>query len=145
MEPHIREAARVTLGHCMALVLALTNQAVLKFILLAEHRRSGKPMKEFNRYTHPGMFLADRAVGNFLEWQSVFLPLFWLNAILCRDQIWLGWIWVVGRTMYPFISKIGLNEKGPKPVQLVATLPSYVLFAYYGIRIYQALFYFTPL
>ncbi|KAJ3402890.1 hypothetical protein HDV05_008192 [Chytridiales sp. JEL 0842] len=138
-------------------LLAIVVQGYYKFSLIASHYAlkkkqskkkdaDGKPkttkvVGKLDRYNHPSMIVADRVVGNFLEWQMAFLVPFWLNAALRGGQdIWVGWIFVASRVIYPFLAVWGkgVTAAGPQPVILLTTVPGYFVMMYYSYQIFMA-------
>jgi hypothetical protein len=96
--------------------------------------------EKYNRFTDPIMLASDRSVGNFIEWQGIFLSLFWVNAILTGKEMYLGWVYVGIRFLYPFLALAGgVTTKGPQPLIFVATVPGYVVLGRLSYLIYQAL------
>ena len=49
------------------------------------------------------VFVMNRSVGNLVEQSAPFLVATWLNALTCSpdDAAWLGWLWLLLRSMYP--------------------------------------------
>ena len=52
---------------------------------------------------HPLRLMADRSVGNILEWSWVFMCPLWLHAVFISeaDAAWWGWTYVGARSFYP--------------------------------------------
>ncbi len=123
--------------------LSIYYQAKLKFAALAaakvEAKASGKSVKDsYNRYSDQKILAGDRAVGNFLEWQGVFLILFWLNAALNGSFVWVGWVFVAARLFYLLLAPSAIQPSGIKVYLLAATAPAYCVLVFYLYRVVMA-------
>jgi len=139
-----KEAAKITFWFVGSFVWTVLFQVAYKArsILMFRRRKSQGEFKEkFDRYNDPEMLPVDRSVGNFLEWQLVFMALFWLNALLTGRDLWVGWIYVFVRFLYPILALLrnGISRRGPAPHMFLATLPGYGVLIYYAYLIYNAL------
>ena len=107
--------------------LLLGRQRGTKYRLKARYAKEGK---EFDRYfgQDPEMLAADRAVHNTLEQMGPFLTSLWMFAVFVspREAAWYGGIYVVLRTIYPFLLGKKLSKIQSKRVLLV-TGPAYLL------------------
>jgi hypothetical protein len=90
-------ATRVTVAFCLLYTGALVYQGTLKIRLkLAAAKRK----ERFERYGNLQMLVADRVVGNLLEWSVPFLALFWSSmAATGGGTAWLGWGYVACRSV----------------------------------------------
>jgi hypothetical protein len=149
LDPEVfKQACKITLAFAGSYLFTIAVQVSYKIIQVKKHSarkaqaiQDGKEFKEkMDRYNDPIMIPADRAVGNFLEWQVPFLTLFWVNAALRGQDLYLGWIYVGLRTVYPLIAiNGGITRAGARPKILFATLPGYAILFRYAYLIYQAL------
>lgn len=121
-----RSAAQVTVAMLGVLTATMIWQGLYKVKLVTT---AIKKKERIERYADPRTLIADRAVGNLLEWLPSFLGLFWVSMIATGGQTttW-GWVYVAFRALYPPLAVSGgLSAKvGPKPLILVATAPAYV-------------------
>ncbi|KAJ3371481.1 hypothetical protein HDU91_005195 [Kappamyces sp. JEL0680] len=103
-----------------------------------------KGLKErYNRYTDPFMIPVDRSVGNFIEWQIPFLSTLVLNAALNGPRdIWVGWIYVAIKFLYPVFALMGGLDHGKvvvtRPLIFLSTVPGYGVLMYYSWKILGA-------
>ena len=138
----VREAAKITLGFVGSYFFNIILQVQGKIAAVAEHKKlkAAGSKEPFNRYTSDLMIAADRSVGNFLEWQVPFCLLFWLNAYLTGTELWIGWIWVGSRILYPILARLGgIKKSGAGPLILLATIPGYVVLFRYGYLIWKVI------
>jgi hypothetical protein len=138
----VKEAAKVTLGVVGAFLFNIICQVQGKTAAVAEHKKlkAAGSKEPFNRYTSDLMIAADRSVGNFLEWQVPFCLLFWLNAFVTGKELWIGWIWVGSRILYPILARLGgITKSGPGPLIFLATCPGYAVIFRYGYLIWKAI------
>ncbi|ETW00876.1 hypothetical protein H310_07396 [Aphanomyces invadans] len=139
-----REAAQVTLGYAGAFFFNIAMQVYGKVTDLRQFqmaKAAGTIKTKYNRYASDGMLAADRSVGNFVEWQGTFLALFWTNAVVAGGkELWLGWVYVVVRMLYPILAQRGaLKKHGVTPLIFVATVPGYYVLLRYMYLIYRGL------
>ncbi|CAK4648337.1 unnamed protein product [Aphanomyces euteiches] len=139
------EAGRVTLGYAAAFLFNIVIQVRGKVVSIQKFKKAkaaGLTKEAYNRYTCDIMLAADRSVGNFVEWQGIFLSLFWTNAVVAGGkEIWLGWVYVAIRFLYPILAHSGGTKKsGITPLIAVATVPGYYVLLRYMYLIYQDLF-----
>jgi hypothetical protein len=138
----IREAAKITLAFGGSFIFNVLVQVKAKAGAMIAHRKAKQEgsKEKFNRYTSDAMISADRCVGNFIEWQGLFLSLFWTNAVLTGKEIWLGWIYVGVRLLYPILAiNGGVTKGGAQPLIFLVTVPGYVVLTRYAYLIYNAL------
>jgi hypothetical protein len=113
----LKEASKVTLGFAGAFLANIGYQLYAKvpaFKAFQKAKEAGSKEKS-NRYTSDILLAADRSVGNFVEWQGIFLSLFWANAALTGEEIWLGWVYVGIRIVYPLLAHFGgITKAGAK-------------------------------
>mmetsp|Transcript_22342 Transcript_22342/g.32032 ORF Transcript_22342/g.32032 Transcript_22342/m.32032 type:complete len:90 (-) Transcript_22342:92-361(-) len=71
----------------------------------------------------------DRAVGNFLEFAILFLPLLWIHALFVdpTQSFMISTIYTVSRAMYPFFFTRSINGMS---MIFISTLPGYVVMCY---------------
>jgi hypothetical protein len=99
--------------------------------------------KMFNRYTDSRLIVADRIVGNTLEWGAIFLPSLWIAFGLAQDNenvSWWGWLYIATRAIYPILASLGgLRRSGAQPLIFLATVPGYAALMALGYKNYKAL------
>jgi hypothetical protein len=120
-------------------LLAVLVQVLCKVVAERAHKaKKASGSKEvFNRYTDEGMLAADRGLGNWLEWAPTFIVLFWLNALLTGENVFLGWVYVASRAAYPLLALMGgVNTSGAKPLIFLATGPGYAVLIKYAYDVY---------
>jgi hypothetical protein len=135
----LREAAAVTLALGSSFTLNILYQVYCKVKSLKAHLQKKKEgsKERYNRFTDPMMLPGDRSVGNFVEWQTTFLSLYWCNALLTGKDMWIGWIYVAIRTAYPYLAHIGgIKESGARSRIFLATVPGYMVL----IRLFYNIF-----
>lgn len=96
----------------------------------------------FDRYNDKRMLPYDRTVGNFMEWATPFLCLFWISMIVTNGatEKW-GWVYVAARAVYPFMAvNKGIGTMGAKAPIMLATVPGYVALVSCAIPIVKTLF-----
>lgn len=138
----LKEASSVTLGFFGAFLINIGYQLYAKFPAIKEFQKAKKAgsKEKFNRYTSEILLAADRSVGNFVEWQGIFLSLFWANAALTGQEIWIGWIYVGIRILYPFLAHFGgITVAGAKPIIFLSTVPGYAVLFRLAYNIYFSL------
>ncbi|KDO20202.1 hypothetical protein SPRG_13456 [Saprolegnia parasitica CBS 223.65] len=137
-------AAKVTLAYAGAFLFNILIQVVgkVRSIRAFKALKAATSTKErYNRYTSDVLIAADRSVGNFVEWQGVFLSLFWANALVTGNEIELGYVYVAIRLLYPILAHAGgVTQAGPRPLIFLATVPGYYVLARYAYLLYQALY-----
>jgi uncharacterized membrane protein (Fun14 family) len=145
MDPTVlKEACKISLAYTGAFTFQLLFQAKDKVSAITQHAQQKKldSKLKFNRYENEQMLISDRIVGNFLEFGHIFLVLFWVNAVLNQSHVWVGWIWIASRYLYPFLANMGgITRAGAQPIIFIATFPMYGVLIFYAIKCYQALYY----
>lgn len=139
-ETVLKEAARISLYYVLSFLFTVGYQGYLKFSAMAEHKGNNATRKPFERYGHVKILAGDRSVGNFLEWMGPFLILFWLNAFLNGTYVYMGWVYVASRFLYPILAGLGgIKASGPRPLIFLATLPGYVVLIFYLVQLWKYL------
>lgn len=125
------------------LVVFIQFQSYSKFYLLAQKKKearakggSGKTVsfraiKYYN--SHDMLALAgDRAVGNFIEFAIVFLPLLWLHALFVdpSQSFSICAIYTASRSLYPVMFL--LNKP---PSIFLSTVPGYAVLTYLFVQL----------
>ncbi|KAF0683255.1 Aste57867_24687 [Aphanomyces stellatus] len=141
----LREAGRVMLGYAASFFFAIVMQLSAKIRAVQKFKKdkaAGTTKEKFNRYTSDTMLAGDRSVGNFIEWQGLFLVLFWTNVLVAGAQdVWLGWVYVGSRFLYPILAQLGgIKQGGPMPLIFLATVPGYYVLFHYTYLIYRTVF-----
>ncbi|OQR80660.1 hypothetical protein ACHHYP_17361 [Achlya hypogyna] len=135
------EAAKVTLAYAIAFLFNIGVQVVGRVRAVKAFKKlkdAGATKEKFNRYTSDIMLASDRSVGNFVEWQGIFLSLFWANALVTGKEVELGYLYVGIRFLYPILAQLGgISQGGARPLILVATLPGYYVLGRYMYLLYQ--------
>ena len=141
--PAVREAAKITMWYLFVFLVSLVYQTVVKgkLIMQAKKEKKEKDSKtSFNRYTDERMIVADRVLGNYLEFMPVFLTLFWVNVAITGESVWVGWIYVAARLFYPLLAAFGgIRKSGPHPLIFISTFPAYAVLVFYAYKISVAL------
>lgn len=125
-------------------------QAFSKFYLMSNKIKesktsSAKPrvdfraVKYYNRTDHIAL-VGDRAVGQFVEYTIIFLPLLWMHAIFLTDGPSQSWticlLYTASRAIYPLV--FGFNVY---PGVLWSAFPNYIIISYmFGRLIYACMF-----
>lgn len=135
--PSPEEFKGAVLGTCLYLALYMMIfvpfQSFSKFYLLAQKKREAKDGKKVSfrevKYYNSKDVLAlagDRAVGNFLEFAIVFLPLLWMHAIFVDpgQSFRICLVYTVARAIYPVTFLMGL------PYIFISTFPAYMVIGY---------------
>jgi hypothetical protein len=138
----IKEGGKITLAFSGAFLFNVLVQVQGKIQSAMAHKRAKQAgtKEKYNRFSDEIMIPSDRSVGNFIEWQGLFLSLFWVNAALTGKEMWLGWVYVGIRFLYPLLAiSGGVTSKGPRPLIFFATGPGYVVLLRLGYLIYKAL------
>ncbi|KAJ3312895.1 hypothetical protein HDV04_002552 [Boothiomyces sp. JEL0838] len=138
-----REASKVTLAYIGSFIFTIGIQVAFKVKSVKNHQQLKKTgsKEKYDRYQDEIMIPVDRSVGNFMEWQGSFILLFWMNAYLRGQDIWVGWIYVAVRMVYPLLALAGgVSRKGAQPLIFLTTVPGYAVLSYYGYQIYKALY-----
>ncbi|KAF0690656.1 Aste57867_17962 [Aphanomyces stellatus] len=142
--PAATEAAQVTLGYAGAFLFNIFMQVHGKITAVRQFRaaKAAGGAGKYNRYTSNLMLAADRSVGNFVEWQGTFLALFWTNALVAGGkEIWLGWVYVAARVLYPLLARAGaIKKQGVTPLIFFSTVPGYYVLLRYMYLIYHGVF-----
>ncbi len=68
-----------------------------------------------------------------------FLTLFWLNALLTGEYVFLGWVFLAARTYYLVLARFCIRPWGIKPLLLSATMPGYGVLFFYIYNVARAL------
>eukprot|EP01116_Phalansterium_solitarium_P003159 TRINITY_DN1381_c0_g1_i1.p1 TRINITY_DN1381_c0_g1~~TRINITY_DN1381_c0_g1_i1.p1 ORF type:complete len:152 (-),score=46.88 TRINITY_DN1381_c0_g1_i1:91-546(-) len=125
-------AARVTVAYALLFVVFVNIQLFAKVASARKHRaakKAGKTEAAYNRYDTSRdltLHVADRIVGNYVEWASVFLATFWLCVIVTGQGLVEGWIYVIARALYPLLAFYGgVTLQGAKPLIFLSTVPGY--------------------
>jgi hypothetical protein len=121
--------------------LAVLIQVYSKVVAEKAHKakKASGSKEPFNRYTDELMLAGDRGVGNWLEWAPCFIVLFWLNALLTGENVFLGWVYVAARAAYPLLALMGgIKTSGAKPTIFLSTGPAYAVLIKYAYDIYMA-------
>lgn len=124
VERNIQEAARITVGFVALYSVSFWNILISKKKCLAKAK--GKP---FDRYTDPGMHVADRLQANLLEWSPIFLGL--VGALAATDNLSTSCIrasraYLVFRGVYTaLVLKYGVRRNGLNKQLWIATFPAY--------------------
>ncbi|KAI8912470.1 hypothetical protein EDD86DRAFT_201434 [Gorgonomyces haynaldii] len=137
----LREACQVTLGYFGVFLLTILFQVYLKAKTIIDHRQKKQQgsKEKLDIYNSPIMLIGNRSTGNFVEWQTIFLGLFWMNAILNGTYLWVGWIGVGARLAYPIFALIGgIKQSGANGPIFLATIPHYAVMTFYSYQVYQA-------
>jgi hypothetical protein len=131
----LRGAVRGTLLYLALYLFGFIQfQSYSKFYLLAQKKKEAKKSDEkvswrATKYynSHDKLALVgDRAVGNMLEFAILFLPLYWIHAVLVDSTTsWeIALVYTVFRALYPFLFYY-------KPTLIVlSTGPGYVILLY---------------
>lgn len=100
--------------------------------------------EKFDRYFGQDreMLAADRAQLNMLEHMPIFLVLLWLTAVFVSplEATVAGGIYVAVRVLYPVLMG-GRLGRGIRTSILAATMPGYLVIAYFAIRLCMAPFF----
>ncbi|OQR95520.1 hypothetical protein THRCLA_22126 [Thraustotheca clavata] len=138
------EAAKVTLAYAGSFLFNILIQVYGKIRAVRHFKQlkaAGATKEKFNRYTSDIMLAGDRSVGNFVEWQGIFLSLFWANALVTGKEIELGYVYVAIRLAYPILAQLGgITQAGPRPLIFLATIPGYYVLLRYMYLLYQQLY-----
>ena len=127
----LRGAVHGTILYLCVYASLLTFQSMSKYYLIAQKKKKGekvsfRSLKYYNR-DDPLALAGDRAVGNFHEQSVLFLPLFWMHAMLCSpSQSWaIALVYSLTRGSYPilFLSK-------SKFTVLLSTIPGYLILVF---------------
>lgn len=117
-------------------------QSFSKFFLLAQKKKqqnkknedgetvSWRAVKYYNSRDRVAL-VGDRTVGNFVEFAILFLPLYWIHAILVDpSESWtIALVYTVARSFYPFLFYY-------QPYYIfLSTAPGYVVLAYLMLQI----------
>ena len=125
---------------CLWYYLLLGHQRGTKYRLTKEYAERGEV---FDRYLggDEQMLSADRAVINTQEQMVPFLLTLWLHALFVSpfNATALGAVYVVLRSLYPFLLGKNLSKLNPKRV-FFATGPSYLIIIYLGVSTVYAAF-----
>jgi hypothetical protein len=139
----LKEAAAVTLGFSAVFLFNIFVQLRARIRSIGDFKEQKKEgsKEKYVRYGAQDLIASDRSVGNLVEWQGVFLSLFWTNAILTGKDIWLGWAYVGLRAIYPFVAigMGGITESGIKPQIALVTFPAYMILLKLAFNIYNHL------
>ncbi|KAJ3318006.1 hypothetical protein HDV06_000999 [Boothiomyces sp. JEL0866] len=138
-----REASKVTLGFVGTFLFTIGVQVAYKVKSFLNHKELKKAgsKEKYDRYKDEIMVPVDRSVGNYIEWQGAFVLLFWMNAYLREKDIWVGWIYVGVRMVYPLLALAGgVSRKGAQPLIFLTTIPGYGVLSYYAYQIYKELY-----
>jgi hypothetical protein len=125
----------------------LPFQSLSKFYLMSKkikEKKAGekvdfRAVKYYNRTDHLAL-VGDRAVGQFVEWSIIFLPLLWMHALFLSDGPSQSWIicllYTASRAIYPLV--FGSNVY---PGVLWSAFPNYIILYYMLWRlVYAAMF-----
>jgi len=133
-------AARVTTAYAILFSGVILWQGMNKLRMTA---KAFSKKEAFDRYNDKRMLPYDRTVGNFMEWATPFLCLFWISMIVTSGATakW-GWVYVAARAFYPFMAVTGkgIGTMGAKAPILLATVPGYVALVSCGVPIVKTLF-----
>ena len=143
--PHYLAAARLTFA---ALVLHVTFICVQVGVKLAlklkvKERKKLEPNYVYNSYTSddPNILIANRLVGNYMEWMPVFLGMVWLYAMYVGNPGYYGWIYLFFRSLYaPLAFSGAISRGGAKPLIYISTMPQYLMIIGMALPIVYALF-----
>ena len=146
----LKAHAKVMLGYSTVFTINIGIQFAIKMNLLksfkahkAKLAAEGKDVSDlrYNRYADVKLIVADRIVGNFIEWAPIFMTLFGTNVALGNDVAALGWSYVALRFLYPFFAFAGgITEAGANPRIFGATMPMYGILLLLGKRINEVVF-----
>lgn len=79
---------------------------------------------------------ADRSLGNFLEYSTLFVSLLWIHTALIGDCEAIGFSYVFLRALYPILAYAGgITFSGAKPIIYLSTLPGYGVLIWLTLKI----------
>jgi uncharacterized membrane protein YecN with MAPEG domain len=123
----LHQGARITVAYMAVYVGMVVWQGRTRLQLVAEYAQK---QRVFERYAgrDARMLQADRLCGNTNEWMPVFLTLLWLALAIThadRHCVLAGQVYVASRLLYAVLvaSGHGIDQAGPRPAILLATLP----------------------
>lgn len=136
-----------TLIFLLVFMCLLTFQSFSKFYILKsrkaakggeakEQKLSLQEVKYYNS-TDVLALAGDRGVGNTLEQAVLFLPLFWLNALLVdpSTSFYIALFYSLSRLAYPVL----FMQKGFGPIVFISTIPGYAILIYLTAQLVRAL------
>ena len=130
------EAAQITFAYIIVYFLCISVQVYIKIKSTVTAAKKKEGLQGYKRYEDPTCLVADRIVGNTLEWMPVFLGLFWLNYLVGQGVQSVAWVYVVCRLVYPFLAvRGGITKAGAQPLILLSTIPAYFVLFYYGYHV----------
>ena len=125
----------ITVGILLLYYAFLMNILRTRVRLHKKYRREGK---KFDRYFSGDreMLAADRIQLNLLEHMPLFLTLLWLTAVFdsVDNATCGGRVYLVTRTVYPFLMKQKLGREIPKRI-LLSTFFGYAANIYFAVRL----------
>lgn len=151
IDPIIKQGVQVTAALAIIFTASIVYQAKVKFAAMSAHRKkkqqadSSAAKTPFNRYdgSDPSLLVADRVVGNLIEWAWGFLALFWSAIVLeVPWAIEAGWLFIASRALYPVLAAAGgLSFSGPKFLITISTVPAYISLTYLLQAVVRAAFF----
>lgn len=137
----LKGAVQGTLLYLSVYVFLLTFQSASKIYLLRKKRRESNEKKDGARVSFRAIkyynsrdqlaLAVDRAVGNFIEFAIVFLPLYWIHAIFgnATQSFSIAAVYSASRLLYLPVWLYLPNRL------IIATLPAYLTLLYLWISL----------